>query len=184
MTTRSSLRLPPPAGRRTGAFPLALTAALVLLAAAGCEQEDLPVPSTEEAAAYYAAVPDLSLEMRGNVAEITAVQSAAQLRRGGSLWARVGPYVYLFSEATESLMTDYPGVAAVRVITTTGSGVEVARATLLAGTLNPLTWRRALNVAGLARRDGTERITLLEDLVEWGEDHTEYEYNPRYTGRR
>lgn len=170
--------------RPPGSARPAVAMALAILAAAGCQQEELPVPSTEEAAAYYSAVPDLSLEMRGNVAEVTAVQSAAQLRRGGSLWARVGPYVYLFSDATQSLMTDYPGVAAVRVITTTGGGTEVARATLLAGTLNPLTWRRALNVAGLARRDGTERITLLEDLVRWGEDRTEFEYNERYTGRR
>ena len=122
--------------------------------------------------------------MRGIVAEVTVIQSAAQLRRGGSLWARVGPYIYLFSDATRALMTDYPGLAAVRVITTTGGGTEVARATLLAGRLNALTWRRALNVAGLARRDGTERLTLLEDLVQWGEDHTEFEYNERYTGRR
>ncbi len=160
-----------------------LLATMVVLGAAGCEPEDLTVPNTDEAASYYASVSDLSLEMSGNVAEIRVVQSTAQLRRGGTLWARVGPYIYLFSDATQSLFTDYEGLAAVRVITTTSNGTEVARATLNRGTLNELTWRRALNVAGLARRDGTERVTLLEDLVQWGEDRTEFEYNPRYTRR-
>jgi len=178
MTTTTRTR-----SRRRGHFR-GLSLGLALMAVAGCRQEDLPVPTSEEAAEYYAAVPDLTVEMSGNVAEVTVVQSAAQLRRGGSLWARVGPYIYLFSDATQSLFTDYPGLAAVRVITRTAGGTEVARATLARGTLNELTWRRALNVAGLARRDGTERVTLLEDLVEWGEDRTEFEYNSRYVQRR
>jgi hypothetical protein len=45
-------------------------------------------------------------------------------------------------------------------------------------------WRRALNIAGQARRDGTDCLTLLESLIRWGEDHTEFEYNARYTSRR
>jgi hypothetical protein len=154
-----------------------------LLFLPGCQEQDLTVPTAEEAAEYYTAVTDLSVEMAGNVAEVTVVQSTAQLRRGGSLWARVGPYIYLFSEGTRDLFVDFPGLAAVRVITTTSGGTEVARATLLRTTLNELTWRRALNIAGLARRDGTERVTLVEDLVQWGEDRTEHEYNPRYVRR-
>lgn len=154
-----------------------------LLALSGCQQPDLAVPTAEEAEGYFSAVSNLTVEMEGNVAELTVVQPATQLRRGGSLWARVGPYIYLFSEATQTLFTDYPGLAAVRVVTTTSGGAEVARATLARNTLNELTWRRALNVAGLARRDGTERVTLLEDLVRWGEDRTEFEYNPTYTRR-
>ena len=55
---------------------------------------------------------------------------------------------------------------------------------LLRDELNDLTWRRALNIAGVARRDGTEQPSKLEDLARWGEDHTEYEYNPRYVRRR
>ena len=54
---------------------------------------------------------------------------------------------------------------------------------LLRDELSDLQWRRSLNIAGLARRDGTNRMTLLEDLVRWGEDHTTYEYNERYTRR-
>lgn len=59
----------------------------------------------------------------------------------------------------------------------------VASALLVRGELSDLQWRRALNIAGQARRDGTSRMTLLEDLVRWGEDHTQYEYNDRYTRR-
>ena len=102
-----------------------------LLFLPGCQEQDLTVPTAEEAAEYYTAVTDLSVEMAGNVAEVTVVQSTAQLRRGGSLWARVGPYIYLFSDATRDLFVDFPGLAAVRVITTTSGGTEVARATLL-----------------------------------------------------
>ena len=40
-----------------------------------------------------------------------------------------------------------------------------------------------MNIAGHARRDGTDRVTLLEDLVRWGEHHTTFEYNERYTRR-
>ncbi|HSG47272.1 MAG TPA: hypothetical protein VLA43_05565, partial [Longimicrobiales bacterium] len=90
--------------RFPGAFR-SLSLGLALAAVAGCRTEELPVPGSEEAAEYYAAVTDLTVEMSGNVAEVTVVQSAAQLRRGGALWARVGPYIYLFSDATRSLFT-------------------------------------------------------------------------------
>lgn len=157
--------------------------ALACLAAAGCKEEvdrSLPSPAAVEAAYTYEGA--LSAVMSGNVAEITIVQPERQLERGGTLWAKVGPYVLLFSKETEELFQTYPGLAGVRVITVSSDGSEVARALLLRGTLNDLTWRRALNVAGLARRDGTRRPTLLEDLVQWGEDHTEFEYDPRYVG--
>jgi hypothetical protein len=119
----------------------------------------------------------------GNVAEITIAQSPQQLRRGGRIWAQVGPYIYLFSEPTVSLFRDYGGLAGVRVVTVVGN-TEVARALLPRTALNDLTWRRALNVAGRARLEGTERVSLLEDLTRFGEDHTEFEYNPRYTRQR
>ena len=161
----------------------ALTGVVFVVWAAACASEPVIVPTAEEVAAYYESTSRLSVEMSGNVAELTVVQDAQQLRRGGSLWARVGPYIYLFSPPTQSVFADFDGLAAVRVITTAPGGTEVARATLLRASLNDLTWRRALNVAGLARRDGTEQLTLLEDLIRWGEDHTEFEYNPRYTRR-
>ena len=74
--------------------------------------------------------------MNGNVAEITLVQPARHLQRGGSLWAKVGPYVLLFSEETENLFQDYPGLAGVRAITMTPGGTEVARALLPRESLN------------------------------------------------
>ncbi|MFC1575848.1 hypothetical protein ACFL5A_04320 [Gemmatimonadota bacterium] len=148
---------------------------------AGCEEPDLTLPTAQAVEETYSYGGSLQVAMSGNVAEITIVQPEQQLRRGGTLWAKVGPYILLFTSETESLFLEYPGLAGVRVVTTTPSGTEVARALLPRSSLNDLTWRRALNVAGLARRDGTRRPTRLEDLVRWGEDHTEYTYNPRYS---
>jgi hypothetical protein len=146
----------------------------------GCDEPNFTLPTAAEVVNSYTYGGNLSVEMSGNVAEVTIVQPAAQLRRGGTLWAKVGPYVILFSRETEDLFRRFPGLAGVRAVTVTPSGAEVARALLPRDTLNNVTWRRALNVAGLARRDGTRRPTLLEDLVLWGEDHTDFSYNSRY----
>jgi hypothetical protein len=156
-------------------------AAGLLALTSGCEEQELTVPSAKQVEAAFSYDGSLSAEMNGNVAEVRVSQSDRDLRRGGTLWAKVGPYVVLFSEESERLFLEYPGLAGIRVITTTSGGTEVARALLPRDGLNDLTWRRALNIAGLARRDGTRRPTLLEDLVRWGEDHTDFEYNPRYT---
>lgn len=162
-----------------GALPLIGTVAVW-----GCvPTPELAVPAAEEVAAYYSTELALEAEVHGNVAVVTVEQPATQLRRGGALWAKVGPYVYLFSDETRRLLEDHPGLAAVRVVTRATEGAEVARATLHRAELSGLLWRRSLNISGQARRDGTERLTLLEDLVRWGEDHSEHEYNPRYTAR-
>lgn len=156
--------------------------ALLLLAlTTGCEERDLTIPSTSAVEDAFQYDGSLSVSINGNVAEVTITQPERQIRRGGTLWAKVGPYVLLFSQESENLFRDYPGLAGIRVVTTVPGGVEVARAILPRDTLNDLTWRRALNISGLARRDGTMRPTLLENLVRWGEDHTEYTYNPRFT---
>src|SRR5690606_10846583 len=97
-----------------------------------------------------------------------------------SLWARVGPYVYLLSPGTRDLFEAYPGVAAVRVITLAPGDVEVARATLLRDTLRDILWRRTLNLLGRALRDGPARPPPLQDLAEWGERYTDHRYAPRY----
>lgn len=157
----------------------AVLAAVAAAAGTGvaCEEEPAgTVPTAEQVETYYTVPWESWADLSGNVAQLVVVQPADQLRRGGRLWARVGPYIFLFSEATRSLFEDHGGLAAVRVITRTPDGEEVARATLTRQALNDLTWRRALNISGLARRDGTERPTRLEDLVEWGEEHTTYEY--------
>lgn len=151
---------------------------------AGCEPEDLSIPTAEDVTTAYQYSGDLTAEMSGNVAVVTISQPYAQLRRGGTIWAKVGPYIVLFSQPTLDLFQNYGGLAAIRVVTVTGSGQEVATATLLRDGLNELTWRRALNIAGRARRDGTEQVTVLEELIRWGEDHTEFEYDPRYIRRR
>ena len=167
-------------GRR-GALGYWLLGLSLLFLSSACEEQDLTVPTAAdvESAFYYEG--SLSVAMSGNVAEVKVSQADRDLRRGGTLWAKVGPYVLLFSEESEGLFRTYPGLAGIRVVTTASGGAEVARALLPRDGLNDLTWRRALNIAGLARRDGTRRPTLLEDLVRWGEDHTEFSYNPRYT---
>lgn len=142
------------------------------------------LPDAETVAAYYSYEGSLETRLNGNVAEITVAQPTAQLQRGGALWARVGPYILLFTEETHRLLEENPGLAGVRVITRVEQGPEVARALLIRGELSGVQWRRSLNIAGRARKEGTDRPTLLEDLVRWGEDHTEFEYNPRYTARR
>lgn len=159
-----------------------LLVAAAVVALAGCRDADLTLPTDADVARYFAASRTVSTKMAGNVAEITIAQNPDQLRRGGSLWARVGPYIYLFSEPTRDLFVDFDGLAGVRVITTVGN-TEVARALLPRTALNDLTWRRALNVAGRARLEGTRRVALLEDLLAFGEDHARFDYNERYTSR-
>jgi hypothetical protein len=145
---------------------------------------DLTLPNEDELEAYFSTVVGLEeVSISGNVAVVVVRQSSEQLRRGGSIWARVGPYVYLFSDETRRLFEDHAGLAAVRVITKTDSGATVANALLARDELSDVLWRRSLNIAGLARRDGTQRVTLLEDLIAWGEDHTEFEYSARYVPR-
>ena len=162
------------------------SAALLLSAMIACdrilpERQDLSLPTPEEATAVYArhgVQADVALS--GNVVELRVSQDASQLQRGGSLWARVGPYVYVFSPATKEVFDSWGGVAAVRAITVTARGDEVARAMLPRDALNEVTWRRTLNLLGTALRDGTERPSRLEELVEWGEQYTEHTYSPEF----
>jgi hypothetical protein len=142
------------------------------------------VPSAAELASYYANHGGVSgIEVSGNVAEVQVVQDGDQLARGGSLWARVGPFVYLFTPATRSVFEDHPAIAAVRVITLTPDGSEVARAMLRRDALNDARWRRSLNILGLALQEGHEHPRRLEALTDWGEGLTEYRYNPDYVSR-
>lgn len=158
-------------------------AALTWLAAAACvDRPELTLPTAGEVESYYEYENDFEAEIVGNVAVITVEQSAMQIRRGGRLWAMVGPYIFLFTEETRQLLEDHPGLAGVRVNTRVGSA-QVATALLAREDMPDILWRRSLNIAGKARRDGTQRMTLLEELVEWGESHTEYEYNERFTRR-
>ncbi len=164
----------------TGWRKTAKLAGLCLLSA--CAQTDLSLPSDDAIVEAFQSERPLSSEVTGNVAVLYVEQSFQQLRRGGTLWAKVGPYIFLFSEEAQGLFEAYPGLGGIRVETRVGEAT-VATALLTRDELSDLQWRRSLNIAGLARRDGTNRMTLLEDLVRWGEDHTTYEYNERYTRR-
>lgn len=142
------------------------------------------LPTPEQISALYSYQGELEAELSGNIAVITVSQPASQLRRGGSLWAKVGPYVIVFSEETRNLMREYPALAGVRVVTRVAGGPEIARATLARSELSDVLWRRSLNIAGHARKEGTQRPALLDNLVRWGEEHTDFEYNPRYIRQR
>ena len=154
----------------------------------GCDQvrgflgeAEPPPPTADEVAPYYAEHQGVvDLRMSGNVVEMEVRQPFEQLERGGSLWARVGPFVYLLTPATRSVFQDFPGVAAVRVITTLPNGEEVARAMLRRGALSDVLWRRTLNLLGHALAEGRENPRRLEELTEWGEEHTEFHYNPEF----
>lgn len=162
-------------------LPSTLVLLLVTLGAAACVEKRVPLaPTADQVESYYSIPARFEISMNGNVAEIDVWQPWDQLERGGTLWAKLGPYIYLFTPATRDLMVDFDGLAAVRVTTRSPSGERIARATLARDTLNALTWKRALNVAGKARQGGGRKVGLLSDLVEYGEDHTRYEYNPRF----
>ncbi len=157
--------------------------ATTALVACSHESAQLSLPTPEQVEAHYHYKGTMDVDLNGNVAEITVTQPVSQLRRGGTLWAKVGPYVFLFTADTQQLFKDFPGLAGVRVITHLQGGGEVARAMLTRSGLNDLTWQRALNIAGHARKEGTQDPKRIQDLVDWGEDHTQFKYNPRYVSR-
>jgi hypothetical protein len=123
----------------------------------------------------------ISAEFRysGNVLELVVEQPADQLRRGGPLWARVGPYIYVFSPATRELFEQYAGLAGVRAITMTGN-TEVARALLVRDALNEYSWPRSRSILAEALDQGTERPSRMDRLARYGEENTQYQYNPEF----
>ncbi len=154
---------------------------LLLLASCGGGERALELPTPEEAASRYGA--GVAIDLRGNLLEVRAPMTAEQLERGGTLWARAGPYFYLFSTATRDLFVEYPDLAAVRVVTETEAGEEVARAELLRDTISEPRWRQALGLAALAQQEGTRRPRRLEEMIYFGEDFAQYEYNPEFAGQ-
>jgi len=163
----------------------AVLAVLASTVFAACEEPvDLTMPTAEEVESSYEYAGGLEATVTGNVAVLTVTQSADHLRRGGTMWAKVGPYIFLFAEETQAMFDAYTGLAGVRVTTRVRRGPQVASALVTREGMTAVQWRRALNIAGQARRDGTNSLTLLENLIRWGEDHTEFEYNARYTSRR
>ena len=146
---------------------------------AGCEPAaDTSLPSATDLAGRFGST--VNLRMNGNVVEVSVRQSPEHLRRGGPIWAKAGPYIYLFTPQTQALFDDFGGVAAVRVTTIDGRDRMVARAMLERARLNSVTWRRAINVAGKARVEATTRPNTMVDLIEYGEETASFEYSNRY----
>ncbi len=153
----------------------------VILAAAictpGCTVEEGRLPTAEELSGLYGG--DAELQMNGNVVDVQVSQDPAQIRHGGTLWAKVGPYVFLFSPQTQEVFERFPAVAAVRVRTFSNQA-QLAEAMLRRDELNSVTWREANQRVAKARLEGTRSPGHLEALVRYGEDHTEFEYAPRF----
>jgi hypothetical protein len=148
------------------------------------QRADLDLPDVATVATFYDRHDfDANFRFSGNVLEIVVQQSPDHLRRGGALWARTGPYIYLLTPGTRDVLEQYHGIAGVRAITMAGD-VEVARALLLRDTLNELTWRRAINVLGTALEHGTQRPATMDALARLGEEITTYQYNPDYVPPR
>lgn len=168
------------------AFVAPLLAALLFT---GCDrilpQRDTTLPELDVVREAYSrhGVQAADVRYSGNVIELVVQQERAQLQRGGQLWARVGPYIYVFSPATRELFEAYEGVAGVRAITQ-ADGTEVARALLLRDALNEISWRRARSYLGEALDQGTQRPATMDRLVQFGERNTTFEYNPAYVPPR
>jgi hypothetical protein len=149
------------------------------LALAGCERDGEPVlPDPQAAARRYA--PTAEGRIVGNVLTVSIPIADEIIERGGPIWVRGGPYFYLFSIPTRDLLVEYPDLAAVRVETTSEGGTEIARALLRRDTFTEARWQDALTRSAIAQRDGTARPRAIEELVMWGERHTDYEYNPEF----
>lgn len=165
------------------------TVLVLALLLAGCEQiwpgrADLTLPDPATVETYYQRHSfEADYRYSGNVLEVVVQQPADQLRRGGALWARVGPFIYLFAPATRDLLEQHHGIAGVRAITMVGD-VEVARALLVRDALNEITWPRAINLLGTALEQGTERPVTMDELARFGEEYTTYEYNRDYVPSR
>lgn len=165
--------------RTARGFLLVLLVTCLPLAAAGCwEQQELELPTASELEGLYGERAEVTL--KGNVVVVEATQDPSQLRQGGELWAKVGPYIYVFSPQTQEIFQTWNGVAAVRVRTVTPGGERVARAQLRRDELTSVMWREARSRLVKARKEGTEKPGYLEDLVGYGESHTSFEYSESF----
>jgi hypothetical protein len=145
----------------------------------GCADEPgLTLPDDASLRGIYGE--NVQVSLKGNVVDVVVRQPADQLRRGGATWARVGPYIYLFSPQTRQLFEKYTGLGGVRVTTLDGRDRLVARALLPQGALNSVTWNKAIGLAGRARLEGTERPSYILELIDYGEELVEHEYGSNY----
>lgn len=165
--------------RTARGFLLVLLVTCLPLAAGGCQPEqELELPTASELEGLYGDRTELTL--KGNVVVVEATQDPAQLRQGGELWAKVGPYIYAFSPQTQEIFQRWNGVAAVRVRTVTPGGEQVARAQLRRDELTSVMWREAKGRLAQARKHGTKKPGYLGNLVDYGESHTSFEYSEQF----
>lgn len=150
---------------------------LVLAALSGCAgggATEPTLPQPDSVAAWFGEQTEASLS--GNVLVIRGRMDPDYLRRGGRIWKRSGPYFYLFNVRVHELLRDYPELAAVRAVTLGPDGAELARAMLYRSELSEIQWKEALARASLAQTQGTENPRRIEQLIDFGEEHTEFRY--------
>ena len=169
--------------KRARRFAAAVAVVAAVVSAPGCSSEpEAPrLPTASELEGLYGDRAAVTRE--GNVVNVEVEQPARQLARGGRLWAKVGPYIYLFSPQTRELFASYSGLAAVRARTVNEAGDWIAQATLRHDALNPLTWDDARRVVARARQQGTDKPGYLEDLIRFGEEHADFRYNESFLQR-
>jgi hypothetical protein len=165
-------------GRRRAPDLRRAVVAVALAVACGGEGTAPILPGAADLEGLFG--PGVTVELTGNVVDVTALQPDDQLRRGGATWAKVGPYVFLFSPQTQDLFESFSGIGGVRVTTVDRRGDLVGRALLERSTLNSVTWRKAINLAGRARLEGTRRPSYVLDLIRYGEELVEHEYGATY----
>jgi hypothetical protein len=167
-------------GRRL--VPRLVAAAMLIIAVSACggERQEWVLPDMAAVTAWYGVGTEASID--GNVLEIRAIADPDHLARGGRIWARSGPYFYLFNVHVQQLLRDYPDLAGVRARTFTTGGEEVAAAMITRPGLSETRWAEALARASLAQRHGTSNPRLIERLIQFGEDHaTDFRYLPPAT---
>lgn len=160
-------------------YQLAALVAITAAAAAptGCDHArdaELRLPDPDSTEAWFGS--DAEVRLDGRVLEISGTLPEGFLERGGVIWQRSGPYFFIFNVHMRELIQEYPDLAAIRAIVHDDSGQELARATLPSGTLTEGAWDEGVRLASRAQTEGTENPRRIEQLIEWAEDRTEYEY--------
>lgn len=157
-------------------FRTLIVAALVgITAACGSESpEDWELPDTATAQEWFGE--DAKVSFSGNVLELRGTIPAEFLRRGGSLWGQSGPYFYIFNVKVQELLEQYPDIGGVRAIAYSEDGTEVARAMLRRDAISGGQFLHGVRLASRAQAEGTESPRLVQDLIQFGEDFTEFSY--------